>query len=338
MFPGIRQKLPYLKELGITATWLSPIFKSPMVDFGYDISDYLKIQPEYGTEQDFDDLAAECKRLGIKLILDYVPNHTSDKHEWFIKSARRDPIYKDFYIWHDGHVSPNGTRSPPNNWLSVFRFSAWEWHAGRKQYYLHQFTKEQPDLNYRDPRVVENMKNVLWYWMARGVDGFRIDTIPNLYEIEADKNGNYPDEPKSGFCADPLSHCYLKHIYTADRNETYDMAYQWHEVLETYKKINGGQTRILMTEAYTSLDNLLRYYGDGKRNGSQIPFNFDLLVNLKNDTPATRFNELVNTFLRAKPTQVHANWVVSVYFIVQLFILIFNYNIYVALIEPIRTN
>lgn len=309
---GIASEIPYLKEIGIDGVWLSPIFKSPMVDFGYDISDFLDIQPEYGTMADFENLAHLCRANGLRLILDFVPNHSSDQHEWFIKSAQRVKGYENFYIWHPGKVGINGTRTPPNNWLSVFRFGAWEWNTVRKEYYLHQFAPQQPDLNYRDPTLVENMKETLRFWLKKGVSGFRVDTIPNLFEVAADKNGSYPDEPLSGNCKDdPWSHCYLNHIYTADQNETYDMVYQWHDVLETHKKQNGGDTPILMTEAYTSLENIHRYYGDGKRNGSQIPFNFYFLTNIDKNTPAARYKELIDTWLITMPRGVQANWVLG---------------------------
>lgn len=310
---GIASKVPYLKEIGIDGVWLSPIFKSPMVDFGYDISDFLAIQPEYGTMADFENLAHMCRANGVRLILDFVPNHSSDKHEWFIKSAQRVKGFENFYIWHPGKVNnKTGQREPPNNWNSVFRFGAWEWNAVRKEYYLHQFAPQQPDLNYRDPGLVENMKNTLRFWLAKGVSGFRVDTIPNLFEINADKNGNYPDEPLSGNCKDdPWSHCYLNHIYTTDQNETYDMLYQWHDVLEAYKKANGGDTPILMTEAYTSLQNIQRYYGDGIRNGSQIPFNFYFLTNVDKNTPAARYKQLIDDWLRGMPRGVQANWVLG---------------------------
>lgn len=310
---GITSKVPYLKEIGIDGVWLSPIFKSPMVDFGYDISDFLSIQPEYGTMADFGRLARTCREHGIRLILDFVPNHSSDQHEWFKKSERREKGYENFYIWHPGKVNNStGKRSPPNNWLSVFRFSAWQWSEVRQEYYFHQFTKEQPDLNYRDPSVVENMKNTLRFWLAKGVSGYRIDAVPSLFEINKDKNGDYPDEPLSGNCKDdPLSHCYLNHIYTTDQNETYDMLYQWRELLEAFKATNGGDTRILMSEAYASLTNIQRYYGDGKRNGSQIPFNFHFLANVDANTPAGRYKVLIDEWLDNMPRGVQANWVLG---------------------------
>lgn len=155
---GITLRMPYLKFIGVTGVWLSPIFQSPMKDFGYDISDFRQIHSEFGTLDDFDHLVERCKELDVKLILDFVPNHSSDKHEWFRKSA--DPTdpehekYKDYYVWHEGKLLENGTRVPPSNWLSIFRGSAWQWVESRKAYYYHQFLAEQPDLNYRSEDLV----------------------------------------------------------------------------------------------------------------------------------------------------------------------------------------
>lgn len=157
---GITSKLPYLKEIGIQATWLSPIFSSPMADFGYDISNFFTIQKEYGTMNDFDRMISTARELGIKIILDFVPNHSSDENDWFKRSARREKYFKDFYIWHPGFKDAQNAsnRLPPNNWVSVFRGSAWTWNAVRQEFYMHQFSAKQPDLNYRNPKVVEDMK------------------------------------------------------------------------------------------------------------------------------------------------------------------------------------
>lgn len=169
---GVKQRLSYLKSIGMTGMWLSPIFPSPMKDFGYDISDFRGIHYEYGTMNDFDSLLSRCKELDLKIILDFVPNHTSDQHTWFNKSS--DPsnaehlIYKDYYIWNKGKLLENGTRVPPSNWLSVFRGSAWKWMESRQAYYLHQFLESQPDLNYRNPMVVDEMKNILRFWLDKG--------------------------------------------------------------------------------------------------------------------------------------------------------------------------
>lgn len=165
---GITARLDYLKTIGVTGTWLSPIFKSPMKDFGYDISDFQAIQPEYGTMEDFERLVARAKELDIKLVLDFVPNHCSDQHEWFKKALNKsDPDhdkYKDYFIWHGGKLLENGTRVPPSNWLSIFRGSAWKWVDEFQQYYLHQFLEEQPDLNFRNQELVDEFVEFYFFF------------------------------------------------------------------------------------------------------------------------------------------------------------------------------
>lgn len=310
---GVTEKLQYLKDIGFTGTWLSPIFKSPMVDFGYDISDFYSIQPEYGTMEDFERMIARAKEVGIRIILDFVPNHSSDKNEWFTKSVDSDPAYKDFYIWHDGKINNvTGEREPPNNWVSEFRYSAWEWNDVRQQYYLHQFATAQPDLNYRNPAVVAEMKNVIKFWLAKGVSGFRIDAIPYLFEVDLDRYNQYPDEPLSNDpdCT-PDDHCYTEHIYTQDQPETFDMIYQWRELVDEFHEENGGDKRLLMTEAYTSFDNMIKFYGDGVRNGSHIPFNFDFLSNINSTSKAPEYVEHIQKWMNAMPAGVHANWVLG---------------------------
>lgn len=197
---GITSRLPFLKGIGVTGIWLSPIFQSPMKDFGYDISDFKKIQPEYGTMEDFEKLSERCKELDIKLILDFVPNHCSSEHEWFKKALdRNDPDhekYKNYFIWNKGKLAENGTRLPPSNWLSIFRGSAWEYVDDLEAYYLHQFLEEQPDLNFRNQDVVDEMKDVLRFWLKKGANGFRIDAIPFIYESNENADGWYDDEPR----------------------------------------------------------------------------------------------------------------------------------------------
>lgn len=156
---GITSRLKYLHDIGIDATWLSPIFSSPMADFGYDISNFFTIQREYGTMDDFDRMIDTATTLGVKIILDFVPNHSSDENDWFRRSARREEYFKDFYVWHPGFWVRNSTvRRPPTNWVSVFHGSAWTFNEVRQEFYLHQFSAKQPDLNYRNPLVVEEMK------------------------------------------------------------------------------------------------------------------------------------------------------------------------------------
>jgi len=171
---GIAERLDYLKWLGVDAIWISPIYPSPMADFGYDVSDYCNIDPLFGSLDEFDRLVEAAHARDIKVILDFVPNHTSSQHPWFLQSSlSRTSPRRDWYIWRDG--KPNGL--PPNNWLSQFGGSAWTLDRLTGQYYLHSFLHEQPDLNWRNPAVRAAMYDVLRFWLARGVDGFRVDVI-----------------------------------------------------------------------------------------------------------------------------------------------------------------
>ncbi len=201
---GVTKKIPYLRhDLGIDAVWLSPFYPSPMVDGGYDISNYKDVHPDLGTLDDFDELVRVARENDIRLMVDFISNHTSDMHEWFLKSQRREDGFDDWYIWHPGVVDDNGNRQPPNNWASVFSMpnrkardrgempwlqphewtppvSQWEWNDTRKEYYLHSFAKEQPDLNWSNPYVRSAMKDTMRFWLDRGVDGFRVDAINHI--------------------------------------------------------------------------------------------------------------------------------------------------------------
>src|SRR5688572_18874451 len=194
---GILQKMPYLATLGIDAIWLSPVFRSPMVDFGYDISDHCAIDPLFGSMSDFEAVLSAAHRSGIKLILDLVPNHTSSAHPWFQDSRRsRSSEFRNWYIWRD--PAPDG--GPPNNWLSAFGGSAWEFDEATAQYYYHTFLTSQPDLNWRNPKVGEAIKEVMRFWLAKGVDGFRMDALWYLLKDEQFRdnppNPDYqPDQP-----------------------------------------------------------------------------------------------------------------------------------------------
>ncbi|XP_017004721.1 maltase A3 [Drosophila takahashii] len=305
---GITQQLPYLKEIGITATWLSPIFTSPMADFGYDVADLKNIDPLFGTMEDFEALLARAKELDIKIILDFVPNHTSDECDWFIRSAAGEEEYKDFYVWHTGKVV-NGIRQAPNNWLSVFRGSMWTWNEQRQAYYLHQFHAKQPDLNYRNPKVVEAMKDVLRFWLRKGAYGFRIDAVPHVFEIPADSDGNWPDEPRNLDVNDPEDYTYLQHIYTTDQPETLELVYEFRDVIEEIDAELGGDDRVLLTEAYSPLEVLMQYYGNGTHLGSQIPFNFELLAKIGYSSDAYHYSELIHNWLDNMPEGQVANWV-----------------------------
>ncbi|KAJ2937860.1 hypothetical protein O0L34_g18681 [Tuta absoluta] len=305
---GITSKLDYLAELGVDAIWLSPMFLSPMYDFGYDITDYRQVAPEYGTMQDFDNLLSEAKKRGVKVVLDLVPNHTSNESDWFLKSARREPGFENYYVWADGDNS-TGVMKPPSNWVCNFRKTAWEWNPTRGQYYFHQFHIAQPDLNYREPKVQQEMKDVIRFWLDKGVSGFRVDAINHMYEVDPkDFGGKYPDEPRSGLPGlDPDDYDYLSHIYTRDLDETYDVVYDWRDVLTEYIG-KQGEFKLMMTEAYAELEQMIRYYGSGNRSGS-MPMNFRFLGDIHNTSNARDIKLVIDKWMTYMPSKEPANWV-----------------------------
>lgn len=180
--PGIISKLDYLKDLGIDAVWLSPVYLSPNKDYGYDVSDYRAINPEYGTMKDMERLIQEADKRDIKIVMDLVANHTSSEHEWFKQSKNPDSPYHDYYIWKDGKKGVGKKELPPNNWLSFFSGPAWQKDKTNGKYYLHLFTKDQPDLNYRNRKVIEEIKDIMRFWLEKGVAGFRCDVINIIYK------------------------------------------------------------------------------------------------------------------------------------------------------------
>ena len=260
---GIIRRLPYLIELGVDAIWLSPIFPSPMADFGYDISDYTDIDPLFGSLDDFDALLAAAHAQGLKVILDLVPNHTSDRHPWFKDSrASRASPKRDWYIWRD----PAANGGPPNNWLSVFGGSAWEYDGASGQYYYHAFLAAQPDLNWRNPAVRSAIHEVMRFWFRRGVDGFRVDVIWHLI-----KDGEFRDNPlNAGFRATDPPHHRVVPLYTGDRPEVHDVIAGMRCVADEFPD------RVLIGEIYLPLERLVAYYGRDLA-GVHLPFNFSLL-------------------------------------------------------------
>ncbi|XP_053600374.1 maltase A1-like [Plodia interpunctella] len=309
---GITSKLEYIKDLGVDAIWLSPMFQSPMYDFGYDISDFYAVHDEYGTMEDFDNLLEKAKELDIKVVLDLVPNHTSNESVWFQEALNGNEKYYNYFIWEDGVIDENGNRQPPNNWLSHFRGSAWEFREEVGQYYLHQFVIGQPDLNYRNPDVVQEMKDIIRFWLGKGVAGFRVDAVNCLFEVDKELfNGAYPDEPPSGRTdVDDGSYDSLDHIYTKDRNETYYMVYEWRDVFEEFKA-QDGLTRVMMTEVYAKIEDVVKYYGEGELLGAQMPFNFDLITDVDASSSAADIKRAIDKFLTYKPVDMPANWVVG---------------------------
>ena len=292
--PGITAQLDYLQWLGVNALWLSPIFPSPMADFGYDITDYRGIDPLFGTLADFDALLEAAHARDLKVILDFVPNHTSDRHPWFIasRSSRQHP-QRDWYLWHD--AAPDG--GPPNNWRSVFGGPAWTYDEVTGQYYYHAYLKEQPDLNWRNPEVQEEMLGVMRYWLKRGVDGFRVDALRQIIKDEQWRDN--PPNPAYISGQDPYNQ--LLPTYTTDRPEVMEMVARMRDVTDAYPD------RVLIGELYLPLERLVAYYGEEGR-GVHLPFNFHLIATPWN---ARTIALLIDTYESLLPPDGWPNWVLS---------------------------
>lgn len=292
--PGIIQRLDYLKWLGIKAVWLSPIYPSPMADFGYDISNYTDIHPLFGSLNDFDLLLSAVHERDMKLILDLVPNHTSNQHPWFLESrSSRDNPKRDWYLWKD--AKPNGKE--PNNWLSVFGGSAWEWDEQTGQYYYHAFLREQPDLNWRNPEVQEAMFDVMRFWLNRGVDGFRVDVMWHMIKDDQLRD-NPPNPDYKPFMA---TYEQLLPVYSTDQPEVHDIIRKMREILDSY------QERMMIGEIYLPIDRLMMYYGVNNK-GAHLPFNF-LLIDLPWD--AQKIALAIDQYEGALPTDGWPNWVLG---------------------------
>ena len=257
---GIIQRLPHIAELGADAIWISPCFKSPMKDFGYDISDYQAIDPMFGTLEDFDAMIAEAHRLGLKVMIDGVISHTSDEHPWFAESrTNRTNPKADWYVWAD--PKPDGT--PPNNWLSIFGGSAWQWDARRMQYYLHNFLAEQPDLNFHNGDVQDALLDVARFWMDRGVDGFRLDTINFYFHSQGlENNPPLPPEERNDQTAPAVNpYNFQDHVYDKSRPENLKFLERFRAVLNEYPaaatvgEVGDSQRGLDVVAAYTAGDN-----------------------------------------------------------------------------------
>ncbi|MCP4537425.1 MAG: DUF3459 domain-containing protein [Chloroflexi bacterium] len=267
---GVIDKLDYLNDgteasLGIDAIWLSPFYPSPMADFGYDVADYCDVAPLFGDLATFDRLVAQAHERGIRIIIDWVPNHSSDQHPWFAESrSSRDNPKRDWYIWRD----PKPSGLPPNNWGSFFGGSAWTFDAKTRQYYFHQFVTEQPELNWRNPKVRAAMMDTLRFWMERGVDGFRMDVIGLLIK-DAEFRDNPPNPDADPNLPPNDLHGRQLHTYTQDQDEVHEIIREIRRVLDEYEDRCG------IGELWNELPRWVRYYGNGDE--LHLPFNFRLM-------------------------------------------------------------
>jgi alpha-glucosidase len=291
---GITSRLDYLKALGIDAIWITPMYPSPGVDYGYDISDYTAIDPEYGTMADFDRMVGEANKRGIRVIMDYVINHTSDQHPWFVesRSSRTNPK-RDWYIWRDGKAPGE----PPNNWQSWFGHSAWTLDSKTGQYYYHYFYVQQPDLNWRNPEVEKAMFGVLEFWMKRGVAGFRIDAVSRLFE-----DPNLHDDPYL-----PGHNAYgdrnIEHKYTDNFPAVNDVLKRVRKVVDAYP----GDP-VLISEAYApNIAELTKIYGNDDE--VQLPMDFQIADVNRLSAPEFRrlFEEVENNAAHGQPEYFFSN-------------------------------
>jgi len=291
---GITSRLDYLKDLGIDAIWITPMYPSPGIDYGYDISNYTAIDPEYGTMADFDHLVAEAKKRDIRVIMDYVINHTSDQHDWFkeSRSSRTNPK-RDWYIWRDG----KGPDQPPNNWQSWFGHSAWTYDPTTKQYFYHYFYPQQPDLNWRNPEVHKAMDGVLEFWMKHGVSGFRIDAVSRLFEDPA----LHDDPYLPGFNA--YGDRNIEHKYTDNYPQVHDVLKELRRVVDKHP----GDP-VLVTEAdEPNVAELTKMYGNGDE--VQLPMDFQIADVNKLSAPEFRrlFNEVDSNTAHGQPEYFFSN-------------------------------
>jgi alpha-glucosidase len=303
--PGIIDRLDYLDDgtpqsLGVDALWLTPINPSPMFDFGYDVSDYRDVDPLFGSLHDLDRLIEEAHRRSIRIILDLVPNHTSHLHPWFQASRRsRTDAQRDWYIWRD--PGPGG--GAPNNWVSSFGGPAWTFDPASGQYYLHSFLAEQPDLNYRNPAVVDAMEGVIRYWLDRGVDGFRVDVIHKMIKDAALRDNPRPAPEEEH----PIRHYGgQKHVYDEDQPELHDLLRSWRRILNSYR--DPGGPRAMVGEVYLfDPACVAAFYGNG-HDELPLAFNFNFMWS---PWDAAAFRSQVDTIESVLPDDAQPTYVLS---------------------------
>jgi len=299
---GIIDRLDYLNDgsersLGIDGIWLSPTFPSPMADFGYDVSDYEDVHPDFGTLETMDRLIDEAHKRGIRIILDFVPNHTSSQHPWFLESrSSRDNPKRDWYIWRD--AGPAG--EPPNNWIGAFGGSAWEWDQKTQQYYLHSFLVEQPDLNWRNPEVEQRMHDVLRFWLRRGVDGFRIDVMDRILK-DPDLRDNPPQPNRE---LGKLAQTLLQR-HTQDQD--------WPDIIPAIRRlrkvVDEFPDRMTVGEVFGTPENIVRYYGGEAGDGLHLAFNFPFVRMWGERWAASAVRRVVDRFEAALPERCWPNYV-----------------------------
>ncbi|MDB5688796.1 MAG: alpha-amylase [Sphingomonas bacterium] len=293
---GITARLDYVAALGIDAIWISPIYPSPMADFGYDVADYCDVDPRFGTLADFDALLARAHDLGLRVLLDLVPNHSSDRHPWFAasRSSRADP-QRSWYIWRD--PAPDG--GPPNNWISDFGGPAWAWDAATGQYYAHAFLPEQPDLNWREPGLRRAMYDAMRFWFDRGIDGFRIDVLWHMI-----KAADFPDNPPNPDYREGMGEMHkVLQLHSTDQPEVHGIAAEMRAIADGY-----AGDRVLIGEIYLPVPELMTYYGSDTAPEVHLPFNFQLI---EARWDAATLAGIIAAYEAALPPGGWPNWVLG---------------------------
>ncbi|CAF1067140.1 unnamed protein product [Rotaria sordida] len=305
---GLRQRLDYIQSLGVNTIWLTPIYTSPWKDYGYDISNFCDIDSRFGTLDDFRILIDDVHSRQMRIIIDFVPNHTSNEHPWFQAALHNDPKYIDYYIWHKGK---NNGKELPTNWLGASGQRMWTFSSERNMYYLHQFLDCQPDLNFRNENVLDEIEKIFRFWLDLGIDGFRVDAVRHLIE-----NDQYHDEPlsKDAKDMDPnIMYVAYDHTESADQSGSYELVQRWRKFLDKYAYENNRNYIVLITEAYTvDIKKVMRYFGNNREErGSDIPINFLITYYLdkdENEKHGLELDKVLSDWQSNLPEYAWSNW------------------------------
>ncbi|XP_030656253.1 neutral and basic amino acid transport protein rBAT isoform X2 [Nomascus leucogenys] len=303
---GIQDKLDYITALNIKTVWITSFYKSSLKDFRYGVEDFREVDPIFGTMEDFENLVAAIHDKGLKLIIDFIPNHTSDKHIWFQLSRTRTGKYTDYYIWHDC-THENGKTIPPNNWLSVYGNSSWHFDEVRNQCYFHQFMKEQPDLNFRNPDVQEEIKEIIRFWLTKGVDGFSFDAVKFLLEAKHLRDEIQVNKTQIPDTVTQYSELY--HDFTTTQVGMHDIVRSFRQTMDQYST-EPGRYRFMGTEAYAdSIDRTVTYYGLPFIQEADFPFNNYLTM--LDTVSGNSVYEVITSWMENMPEGKWPNWMIG---------------------------
>ncbi|XP_025210613.1 neutral and basic amino acid transport protein rBAT isoform X2 [Theropithecus gelada] len=303
---GIQDKLDYITALNVKTVWITSFYKSSLKDFRYGVEDFRQVDSIFGTMEDFENLVAAIHDKGLKLIIDFIPNHTSDKHTWFQLSRTRTGKYTDYYIWHDC-THENGTTVPPNNWLSVYGNSSWHFDEVRNQCYFHQFMKEQPDLNFRNPDVQEEIKEILRFWLTKGVDGFSFDAVKFLLEAKHLRDEIQVNKTQIPDTVTQYSELY--HDFTTTQVGMHDIVRSFRQTMDQYST-EPGRYRFMGTEAYAeTIDRTVMYYGLPFIQEADFPFNNYLTM--LDTVSGNSVYEVITSWMENMPEGKWPNWMIG---------------------------